>query len=205
MVSPTVCARRCLSYLMSEMPQEALGDAMQALVISPEWPTALYLQATCLFSLGMENEAQDSLKDATSLETRRDTNWWRCIDFCLFSFSSCLSRVAYSVLFMILYLFTISSMPIWDCLWHSRLWFDCFHVLTSSSSWSIDLCQRVHSAFILSSELLIKYRKCQRAELTTRNSSTGVRIRKWGKNVRNTHHLLGRAWYSQTQTSLTQS
>lgn len=73
-MSPTVCARRCLSYLMSEMPQEALGDAMQALVISPEWPTALYLQATCLFSLGMENEAQDSLKDATSLETRRDTN-----------------------------------------------------------------------------------------------------------------------------------
>lgn len=71
MVSPTVYARRCLSYLMSEMAQEALGDAMQALVVSPEWPTALYLQAACLFILGMENEAQESLKDATSLETKR--------------------------------------------------------------------------------------------------------------------------------------
>ncbi|KAA8518972.1 hypothetical protein F0562_016254 [Nyssa sinensis] len=30
MVSPTVFARRCLSYLMNDMPQEALGDAMQA-------------------------------------------------------------------------------------------------------------------------------------------------------------------------------
>lgn len=59
---------------MSEMPQEALGDAVQALVISPEWPTALYLQATCLFGLGMENEAQDSLKDATSFETKRSEN-----------------------------------------------------------------------------------------------------------------------------------
>ncbi|KAI3443068.1 Protein kinase domain-containing protein [Psidium guajava] len=71
MVSPTVYARRCLSYLMSDMAQEALGDAMQALVVSPEWPSALYLQAACLFSLGMENEAQESLKDATSLETKR--------------------------------------------------------------------------------------------------------------------------------------
>ncbi|KAF8042232.1 hypothetical protein BT93_A0760 [Corymbia citriodora subsp. variegata] len=71
MVSPTVYARRCLSYLMSDMAQDALGDAMQALVVSPEWPTALYLQAACLFNLGMENEAQESLKDATSLETKR--------------------------------------------------------------------------------------------------------------------------------------
>ncbi|KAK4771323.1 hypothetical protein SAY87_031855 [Trapa incisa] len=74
MVSPTVYARRSLSYLMSEMPQEALGDAMQALVISPEWHIALYLQATCLFSLGMENEAQDSLKDGTSLEIKKNKN-----------------------------------------------------------------------------------------------------------------------------------
>ncbi|KAJ6747013.1 SERINE/THREONINE-PROTEIN KINASE BSK5 [Salix koriyanagi] len=55
MVSPTVYARRCLSYLMSEMPQQALGDAMQAQVVSPEWPTASYLQAACLFSLGDGN------------------------------------------------------------------------------------------------------------------------------------------------------
>ncbi|KAL2337882.1 hypothetical protein Fmac_012328 [Flemingia macrophylla] len=72
MVSPTVYARRCLSYMMNEMAQEALGDAMQAQVVSPEWPTALYLQAACLFSLGMENDAQETLKDATNMEARRN-------------------------------------------------------------------------------------------------------------------------------------
>ncbi|PIN05120.1 Serine/threonine protein kinase [Handroanthus impetiginosus] len=72
MVSPTVYARRCLSYLMSEMPNQALGDAMQALVVSPEWPTAFYLQAASLFTLGMENDAQESLKEATNLEAKRN-------------------------------------------------------------------------------------------------------------------------------------
>ncbi|ESW06773.1 hypothetical protein PHAVU_010G075300 [Phaseolus vulgaris] len=72
MVSPTVYARRCLSYLMNEMAQEALGDAMQAQVVSPEWPTALYLQAACLFSLGMENDAQETLKDGTNMEARKN-------------------------------------------------------------------------------------------------------------------------------------
>ena len=71
MISPTVFARRCLCYLMSEMPQEALGDAMQAQVISPDWPTAFYLQSAALFSLGMDNDAQESLKDGTSLETKK--------------------------------------------------------------------------------------------------------------------------------------
>ncbi|KAK4480991.1 hypothetical protein RD792_011859 [Penstemon davidsonii] len=74
MVSPTVYARRCLSYLMSDMPNEALGDAMQALVVSPEWPTGFHLQAASLFSLGMENDAQDSLKEATNLEAKRNRN-----------------------------------------------------------------------------------------------------------------------------------
>ncbi|WVZ87749.1 hypothetical protein U9M48_034339, partial [Paspalum notatum var. saurae] len=68
MVSPTIYARRCLSYLMNDMPQEALGDAMQALVISPTWPTAFYLQAAALLSQGMENEAQEALKDGCNLE-----------------------------------------------------------------------------------------------------------------------------------------
>ncbi|ONI03588.1 hypothetical protein PRUPE_6G267400 [Prunus persica] len=74
MVSPTVYARRCLSYLMSDMDmaQEALGDAMQAQVVSPEWPTALYLQAACLFSLGMDNDAQETLKDGTNLEAKKN-------------------------------------------------------------------------------------------------------------------------------------
>ncbi|KAL0003799.1 hypothetical protein SO802_011360 [Lithocarpus litseifolius] len=74
MISPTVFARRCLCYLMSEMPQEALGYAMQAQVIAPEWPTAFYLQAAALFSLGMDYDAQESLKDGTSLGTQRHRN-----------------------------------------------------------------------------------------------------------------------------------
>ncbi|XP_028770597.1 serine/threonine-protein kinase BSK6 [Neltuma alba] len=74
MISPTVYARRCLSYLMNGMAQEALGDAMQAQVVSPEWPTSLYLQAACLFSLGMENDAQETLRDGTNMEARKNKN-----------------------------------------------------------------------------------------------------------------------------------
>lgn len=74
MVSPTVYARRCLSYLMIDMAQEALGDAMQAQVVSPEWPNALYLQAACLSSLGMENDAQETLKDGTNMEAKKNKN-----------------------------------------------------------------------------------------------------------------------------------
>lgn len=68
--SPTVLARRCLSYLMNGMPQEALGDAMQTQVMSPEWHIAYYLQAAALFSLGMDKDAEDSLKDAITLELK---------------------------------------------------------------------------------------------------------------------------------------
>ncbi|KAE8656783.1 putative serine/threonine-protein kinase [Hibiscus syriacus] len=71
MISPTVFARRCLCYLMNDMAQEALGDAMQAQVISPEWPTAFYLQAAALFSLGMDKDAQEILKDGTNLESKK--------------------------------------------------------------------------------------------------------------------------------------
>lgn len=74
MISPTVLARRSLCYLMSDMPQEALGDAMQAQVTHPDWPTALYLQATALFGLGMDNDAHESLKDGTSLEAKKHRN-----------------------------------------------------------------------------------------------------------------------------------
>lgn len=59
---------------MNNMPQEALGDAMQAQSISPTWPTAFYLQAVALFSLGMDNDAQESLKDGTMLESRKHRN-----------------------------------------------------------------------------------------------------------------------------------
>ncbi|XP_052113441.1 serine/threonine-protein kinase BSK3-like [Arachis duranensis] len=71
MVSPTVHAHRSLCYLMSEMPQEALGDAMQAQVISPLWHIASYLQYVLLGELGMEHEAQVALKEGTTLEAKR--------------------------------------------------------------------------------------------------------------------------------------
>ncbi|KAI3811556.1 hypothetical protein L1987_21281 [Smallanthus sonchifolius] len=70
MISPTVYARRCLCYLMNNKAQEALGDAMQAQVASPNWSTTLYLQAAALFSLGMENDGQEMLKDGTMLEVK---------------------------------------------------------------------------------------------------------------------------------------
>ncbi|KAG9449756.1 hypothetical protein H6P81_009721 [Aristolochia fimbriata] len=61
------CIRSAL-LVMSDMPQEALADATQAQVVSPEWATAFYLQAAALFSLGMDNDAQDTLKDGSALE-----------------------------------------------------------------------------------------------------------------------------------------
>ncbi|PKI45432.1 hypothetical protein CRG98_034237 [Punica granatum] len=73
MISPTVFARRSLSYLMSEMPQEALSDAMQAQVISPVWHIASYLQSVALAALGMESEAQAALKDGTTLEAKKNS------------------------------------------------------------------------------------------------------------------------------------
>ncbi|KAF5731722.1 serine/threonine-protein kinase [Tripterygium wilfordii] len=74
MVSPTVHARRSLSYLMSDMPQEAISDAMQAQIISPVWHIASYLQAVSLAALGMDNEAQVALKEGTTLEAEKKTS-----------------------------------------------------------------------------------------------------------------------------------
>ncbi|KAL5727505.1 non-specific serine/threonine protein kinase [Ranunculus cassubicifolius] len=73
MVSPTVYARRCLSYLMNNMPQEALNDAVQAQVISPVWATASYLQAAALATLGMESESQTALKEGSALEVKKNS------------------------------------------------------------------------------------------------------------------------------------
>ncbi|KAK2975885.1 hypothetical protein RJ640_015316 [Escallonia rubra] len=70
MVSPTVFVRRCLCHLMNNKPQDALGDAMQAQEVSPDWPAAFYLQAAALFSLGMDNDAQETLKDGSSLDAK---------------------------------------------------------------------------------------------------------------------------------------
>ncbi|KAH1235628.1 Serine/threonine-protein kinase BSK7 [Glycine max] len=74
MVSPTIYARRSLCYLMSNMPDEALNDAMQAQVISPVWYIAFYLQAVALLALGKENDAQVPLKEGSSLENKKNTN-----------------------------------------------------------------------------------------------------------------------------------
>ncbi|GAB2273921.1 Serine/threonine-protein kinase bsk7 [Dionaea muscipula] len=71
MVSPTVYARRSLAYLLSDMPEEALNDAVQAQVVSPIWHIASYLQAIALFALGKQNEAELALKEGTTLENKR--------------------------------------------------------------------------------------------------------------------------------------
>lgn len=74
MVSPTIYARRSLSYLINNMPNEALGDAMQAQMISPVWYIAFYLQAVALLALGKENDAQVALKEGSSIEAKNSTN-----------------------------------------------------------------------------------------------------------------------------------
>lgn len=71
MTSPTVLARRCVSYMMNGMVQEALEDAMQAQVVFPDWPTAYHLQAAALLSLGMDSDAHDMIKTGTRLESKR--------------------------------------------------------------------------------------------------------------------------------------
>ncbi|CAN6440068.1 unnamed protein product [Victoria cruziana] len=71
MVSPTVYARRSLSHLMCDQPDEALRDAMQAQCVHPEWPTAFYMQAASLTKLDMNSDASDMLKEAATLEEKR--------------------------------------------------------------------------------------------------------------------------------------
>ncbi|XP_071692831.1 serine/threonine-protein kinase BSK7-like [Rutidosis leptorrhynchoides] len=74
MVSPTVYARRSLSHLMNDMPQEALNDAVQTQVISPVWHIGFYLQAAALFVLKRENEAHVALKEGSVLEKKKKVN-----------------------------------------------------------------------------------------------------------------------------------
>ncbi len=70
-MSPTVFARRSLSYLLNDQPQAALRDARQAQYVHPEWPTACYMQAAALSKLGMEADAKDLLKEGAVLDSRR--------------------------------------------------------------------------------------------------------------------------------------
>ncbi|XP_041020443.1 serine/threonine-protein kinase BSK7-like [Juglans microcarpa x Juglans regia] len=86
MLSPTVFARRSLCYLTSDMPQEALNDAMRAQVISPVWHFASYLQATALLALERENEAQVALKEGSILETKKNATASRIGSHTIFGF-----------------------------------------------------------------------------------------------------------------------
>ncbi|KAM2558065.1 hypothetical protein TB2_015112 [Malus domestica] len=70
MVSPTIFDRCSLSYLVSDKPQEAIKDAMQAQVVSPVWHIACYLQAVALSALGMDGEVEAGLKEGTMLESK---------------------------------------------------------------------------------------------------------------------------------------
>nr|KAJ0202838.1 hypothetical protein LSAT_V11C500243010 [Lactuca sativa] len=72
--SPAVYARRCFCYLMNNIADAALRDAMHAEVLLPQWSTALFLQAAALFSLGMENDANEMLKDGSMLENQIKEN-----------------------------------------------------------------------------------------------------------------------------------
>lgn len=71
MPSPTVYARRCICYLEKNMPQEALADATQAQALSPDWPIAFYLQAAALLKLGMQKDAEETLRDGSHLEAKK--------------------------------------------------------------------------------------------------------------------------------------
>jgi BR-signaling kinase len=71
MVSPTVFARRSLCYLLCDQPDAALRDAMQAQCVSPDWPTAFYMQSVALAKLDMHKDAADMLNEATTLEEKR--------------------------------------------------------------------------------------------------------------------------------------
>lgn len=74
MLSPTVLARRSLAYLLTDQPDAALGDAMQALTISPQWPTAFYLQAVALTKLGHKNDAEEMIREGLAFEAQRSIN-----------------------------------------------------------------------------------------------------------------------------------
>ncbi|KAI5596592.1 hypothetical protein BDE02_02G011500 [Populus trichocarpa] len=71
MVSPTVYARRSLCHLLSDQPDAALRDAMQAQCVYPDWSTAFYMQAVALAKLDMHKDAADMLNEAAALEEKK--------------------------------------------------------------------------------------------------------------------------------------
>ncbi|KAM3261826.1 hypothetical protein ACQJBY_052488 [Aegilops geniculata] len=71
MESPTMLVRRGFANVMLGRMEDALEDARRAEGISPEWPTAHYLQGMALIGLGMELDGHEKLRIAASLEAQR--------------------------------------------------------------------------------------------------------------------------------------
>jgi len=44
---------------------------MQAQIVSPDWPTAFYMQSVALSKLNMQSDAVDMLNEASELEEKR--------------------------------------------------------------------------------------------------------------------------------------
>ena len=61
---------------MSDHPDAALRDAMQAQCVYPDWPTAFYMQAVALSKLNMQSDAMDMLNEASQLEEKRQERLW---------------------------------------------------------------------------------------------------------------------------------
>ncbi|XP_039134275.1 serine/threonine-protein kinase BSK1-like [Dioscorea cayenensis subsp. rotundata] len=74
LVSATVHVRRSLCYLMSDQPDKALRDAMQAQRIQANWPLAFYMLAVSLRQLNMNRDSTNMLNKATALEKQRPRN-----------------------------------------------------------------------------------------------------------------------------------
>ncbi|KAM3279609.1 hypothetical protein ACQJBY_046771 [Aegilops geniculata] len=71
MESPTMLVRRGFANVVLGRMEDALEDARRAEGISPEWPTAHYLQGMALIGLGMELDGHEKLRIAASLEAQR--------------------------------------------------------------------------------------------------------------------------------------
>ncbi|KAI5321805.1 hypothetical protein L3X38_030877 [Prunus dulcis] len=68
MISPTVFAM----LMLLDDGTRSSWRCYASPVINPEWPTSFYLQAAALKSLGMDNDAQETLNDGASLEVKKN-------------------------------------------------------------------------------------------------------------------------------------
>ncbi|KAK1642806.1 hypothetical protein QYE76_060611 [Lolium multiflorum] len=71
MESPTMLVRRGFANIVLGRLEDGLEDARKAEGISPEWPTAHYLQGMALICLGMESDGHEKLNIAGALEAQR--------------------------------------------------------------------------------------------------------------------------------------